>query len=468
MTLVFEPILTKGIAQISYLVGDTASGTAAVIDPRPDVEVYVELARKNGLAITHIVETHIQADYMSGSRELAERIGSAKIFLSREGEADYGFQHQPVHNGNAFPFGSVVLTARHTPGHTPEHLAYLLADNQHPETPWGVLTGDSLLVNSAARPDLLGEDMRERLVRELYQTLYGFYLGLGEEVIVYPGHSAGSACGAAIADRPMSTIGYERRYNPFLQFDDFETFRAFVLEGAPPIPSHYGRLKRLNRQGPPILAHLPSTPGLTPKAFKIAIEAGCLVLDVRSMHAFGGGHIPGAINIGAQPDLSVWAGEMLDPDRPILLVLEADEDLAYVQRLFLRTGFTNLAGYLVGGMTMWQNGAYPVEMLPQMSVQDLKAHAQQLQIVDVRSPQEWSDGHIPGATHAYLAHLREHLSELDPWKPTAVYCGSGYRASLAASLLQSHGFERVHSIPGSWQAWTNAGYPVEREERVSA
>lgn len=468
MTLVFEPVWTEGIAQISYFLGDTASGTAAVIDPRPDVEVYGQLARKHHLAITHIFETHIHADFMSGSRELAQRMGSAKVYLSREAEADYGFQHQPVHQGDSFEFGSLVLTARHTPGHTPEHLSYLLAEKAHPITPRGVLTGDSLLVNSAGRPDLLGEDMRERLVRELYQTLYGFYLGLSEDVLVYPCHGAGSACGAAIGDRLISTIGYERRFNPFLGFDDYDRFRTFVLEEAPPVPAHYGRLKRLNAQGPPVLAHLPSTPGLTPRAFKVAIEAGCMVVDTRSMNAFGGGHIAGAINIGAQPELSVWAGEMLDPDRPLLLVLEDDEALPDVLRLFLRTGFTNLAGYLVGGMTTWQNAGYPVETMAQIGVHDLRTYGRQMQILDVRSPQEWSQGRIPGALHAYVARLRDHLPEIDLWKPIAVYCDSGYRASIASSILQAHGFERVHNVLGSWQAWTNAGYPVEKEERVGA
>lgn len=468
MSLVFKPVFCEGIDQISYFLGDTTSGTAAVIDPRPDVDVYGQLARKHSLAITHILETHIQADFMSGSRELANRIGSAKIYLSREAEADYGFQHQPVHKGNSFEFGEVVLTAQHTPGHTPEHLAYLLTEKIRPETPWGVLTGDSLFVSSAGRPDLFGEDMRERLVRELYQTLYGFYLGLGDEVMIFPGHGAGSACGTAIGDRPMSTIGYERRFNPFLRFVDYESFRAFVLEGAPPVPAYYGRLKRLNAQGPPVLAHLPSTPGLTPRAFKVAIEAGCMVVDTRSMNAFGGGHIPGAISLGATPNLSVWAGEMLSPDQPLLLVLEGDEDLPHVLRLFLRTGFTNLAGYLVGGMQMWQNAGYPLESLAQISVHDLKTYGRQMQILDVRSPQEWSQGHIPGAMHAYLPRLRDHLPDIDLWKPIAVYCNSGYRASIAASLLQAHGFERVHNVPGSWQAWTSAGYPVEREERVSA
>ena len=210
MALRFKSFLTEGIAELSYLIGDSASGSAAVIDPRPDVGIYLETTREWGLSITHIFETHIHADFMSGSRELAARAGSAKIYVSHEGGAKYGFEHQGIKDGDRFELGSVLLTAHHTPGHTPEHMAYLAAEKPRPEEPWGVFTGDSLFVGSAGRPDLLGSGMADELASQLYNTLYGFYLKLGDGVIVHPAHGHGSPCGAAIGDRLTSTIGQER------------------------------------------------------------------------------------------------------------------------------------------------------------------------------------------------------------------------------------------------------------------
>jgi len=469
MTMVLESFMTKGIAQLSYLVGDDSAGTAAVIDPRPDVDVYVERARQNSLAITHIFETHIHADFMSGSRELAERVGSARMYLSREGGAEYGFEHEAIADGDQFEFGSVVLAARHTPSHTPEHLAFLIAQKERSDAPWGVFTGDSLFVESAGRPDLLGEDQAETLAERLFHTLRNFYLALEDHVIIYPGHGAGSACGASIGDRPRSTIGFERRFNPFLQIDDLEEFKRFVFEGAPPEPHHYKRLKKLNAKGPPVLGGLPRIPALPPRSFQAAASREATVVDTRSMLAFGGGHVPGALNLAALPELSVWAGEMLDPDSTLLLVPEHDHSLDGVLRLLLRTGFTRFGGYLAGGMRQWANKGLPIETTPQVSVQELRNVPRGVQVLDVRSPQEWNQGYIPGAKHYYVAEMREQLPELDRRRPVITYCNSGYRASLAASLLQAQGFSDVRNVPGSWQAWTNARFPVEHpSEKVEA
>lgn len=469
MTMVFESFLAKGIAQVSYLLGDDSTGTAAVVDPRADVDVYLDAAQRNSLTITHIFETHIHADFMSGARELAARVGSARMYLSREGAADYGFEHEPVADGDRFHFGSVVMTARHTPGHTPEHLSYLVAQTDRPNSPWGVLTGDSLFVESVGRPDLLGQEQSDELAEQLYHTLRDFYLQLDDRVAVYPGHGAGSACGAAIGERPTSTIGYERQFNPFLQLERLDEFKRFVFEGAPPVPHHYPRLKQLNAQGPPVLHGRPQCPGLTPRQFQAVANRGTPVIDTRSMLAFGGGHVPGAINLGGLPELSVWAGEMLDPDQPILVVLEEDRSLNKILALFLRTGFTQFAGYLVGGMRQWSNQGLPLHKTPQVSVHELRQDGRKVQLLDVRSPREWNEGRIPEATHFYVANLREGLPDLDKNRPVVTYCNSGYRASLAASLLQAHGFADVRNVPGSWQAWTNAGFPIEdAQEKVEA
>jgi hydroxyacylglutathione hydrolase len=461
--MIFEQLLTEGISQLSYLIGDDSAGTAAVIDPRPDAEIYVELARKHGVTITHIFETHIHADFMSGARELADRLGDAKICVSAEGGAEYGFEHTGVKNGDRFEFGTVVIQAAFTPSHTPEHMSYLLAEKGQEDIPWGICSGDCLFVGSAGRPDLLGDQETDKLAEELYETLYDFYMKLDDGVIVYPCHGAGSACGASIGDRPHSTIAREKRTNAFLQYEGKQDeFKRFVTEGAPPEPDHYSRLKKVNGQGPPVQHGLPRVPGLPAKEFEQAANRkGVQLVDTRHMLAFGGGHIQGAVNLGARAELSTWAGEMLDPEQPILLVLEDDTAVDHVVSLLFRCGFTKFAGYLVGGMTAWDNAGLPIQTLRQMSVHELHESKDGLQILDVRSPGEWEGGHVPGATHHYVAELNGGPDTLDKQKPVATYCASGYRASLAASLLQKNGFSDVRNVPGSWKAWTHADLPVE-------
>ena len=462
MSLVFKTIQTEGIAELSYLVGDDDEGIAAVFDPRADCDVYIEAAREAGVAITHIFETHIHADLVSGSRELCARLDSAKIYASGEGGAQYGFDPEKIKDGDRFTFGEVLVTARHTPGHTPEHMSYLLAEADHPDEPWAVLTGDSLFVSSAGRPDLLGEKHTKQLAEQQFHTLRDFYLKLPDHVMIYPNHGAGSPCGADIGARLSSTIGYERKFNKFLQFSDAKSFSDYAIKTAPPVPHYYPIMKKVNAEGPRVIGNLPRVPTLPPKAFKEAIEkkAGILV-DVRNMLAFGGGHVVGALNIGGTPILSIWAGWMLDPQEPILLVLEDDDDLERIVRLFVRTGYTKFGGYLIGGMKAWDAAGFPLERIGQMSVHELNERKSSLQVVDVRSPGEWKKGHVPGARHIFLPELGKRMSELDRNKPTAVYCGSGYRASIATSILKTQGFNELWNVPGSWEAWKKAKLPIE-------
>jgi hydroxyacylglutathione hydrolase len=459
MSLVFKTIQTEGIAELSYLLGDDDEGVGAIFDPRPDCDIYVEMAREAGLAITH---THIHADLVSGSRELGARLESAKIYVSEEGGAKYGFEHEKIKNGDRFTFGEVLVTAKHTPGHTPEHISYLLAEVDHADEPWAILTGDSLFVSSAGRPDLLGEKHTKQLAEQQFHTLHDFYLNLPDHVMIFPNHGAGSPCGADIGARLSSTIGYERKFNKFLQFKDVNSFTDYALNTAPPIPHYYPVMKKVNAEGPEILGGLPRVAGLPPKIFKEAIEKkrGVLV-DVRSILAFGGGHIAGALNIPGSPILSIWAGWMLDPNEPVLLVLENDDDLEKTLRLFVRTGYTKFAGYLIGGMKAWDAAGFRHEEIGQMTVHELNKRSGELQIVDVRSPGEWKKGHVPGARHIFLPEVRKRMSELDAKKTTAVYCGSGYRASIATSIMKPKGFAQLWNVPGSWEAWKKAKLPIE-------
>lgn len=464
MSLVFEHVLTEGIAQLSYLIGDDKTGEAAIIDARPDVDVYLKLARQHKVSITHIFETHIHADFLSGARELAARTRTGMVYASHEGGATYGYDAQPLKDGDRFELGSALLTARHTPGHTPEHMSYVVAEKEKPDAPWGIFTGDSLFVNSAGRPDLLGQGQAEELAAKLYDTLYSFYLKLDDGIIIMPGHGHGSPCGADIGDRLTSTIAQERRSNPFLQYaGKKKEFVDYALSTAPPEPTYYKRMKKVNASGPEVLGNLPIVAGLPTKAFRSMCEKGdAVVVDTRSMLAFGGGHITGALNIGGSPMLSIWTGWMIDPAKPVLLVLEDDADVEKVVALFVRVGHTKFAGYLVGGMNAWDNAGMPLTETNQMTVHDIRRNGKAIQIVDVRSPKEWEEGHIPGARHIFLPEVRKRAGELDKEKPVVAYCDSGYRASLASSILQAEGFANVLNVPGSWQAWKNAKYPVEK------
>lgn len=463
MSLVFEVIPTEGLAEISYLVGDDDEGVAAVFDPRADVDIYVKLAREKNVSITHIFETHIHADLISGARELCGQLESARIYVSHEGGAKYGFKNDKVKDGDEFKLGAVLITAKFTPGHTPEHMSYLLAEEDRPNTPWGVLSGDSLFVNSAGRPDLLGNKHTEQLAKQQFHTLRDFYLKLPDSVIVYPAHGSGSPCGAEIGDRLNSTIGYERPFNPFLQFNDEKSFLKYALDTAPPVPRYYPVMKKVNAKGPEILGGLPKVPALPPKEFEKAMKKKSNVLiDTRSMLAFGGAHIAGALNIGGSSMLSIWAGSLLDPEKPILLLLEDDNDLEKIVRLFIRTGFTRFAGYLVGGIKAWQTAGRPFEQVEQITVHELNEAGEDWQIVDVRSPGEWRKGHVPGAQHIFLPELARGAKKLKRTKPTVVYCASGYRASIGASILKQEGFSDVRNVPGSWHAWKQAGYPVDK------
>jgi hydroxyacylglutathione hydrolase len=457
--LIFETVRTDGLAHLSYLIGDRRSGRAVVIDPRRDVDIYLELARRHRLTITHALETHIHADFVSGSRELAARTGTARIHLSVEGGAHYGFSHEPLRDGTRIELGTLVLTSVHTPGHTPEHMSFLASEQGNP---WSFFSGDFLFADSVGRPDLLGADQTPSLARALYRSLRTALAPLPDDLPLYPAHGAGSPCGANIRDR-QSTIGYERRHNPALQFTDESAFIDWVLSTAPPMPRYYPRMKRINAQGPDVLNGLPAVEWLEPLAFHRRLAAGDVeLIDNRTMFGFGGGHIAKAWNLGPRPELSLWAGWMLDAEKPIALVLSREEDLQEVLRQFLRVGFTRFAGCLKGGMESWVTAGLPVEGLAQLPVQELNRllPSRDLQLLDVRTPHEWDEGHLPGARYLFLGELPKKLKGLNRNKPVVVYCASGYRSSLATSLLQANGFQKVQNVPGSYAAWTAARFPV--------
>lgn len=462
MALVLEQINVEGLAQLSYLVGDDTAGVAAVIDPRRDVTVYLDLARSRHVRITHIIETHIHADFVSGSHELQARTG-APIYGGKTN--DYQFNLRSLTEGDELSIGSATLKVLHTPGHTPEHISLLIFDAKQGNEPFGVFTGDTLFNLDVGRPDLLEPGTEKKQSAQLYQSVFGKLIPLGDRIEVYPCHGAGSSCGKSIGDRRQSTIGNERLFNPALQPRSQEDFIEWLLSDMPEPPRHYSRLKKVNAKGAPVKGCVPTLQPLAAKEFQERIkDENTIVVDTRSILAFGGGHIPGAVNIALESAFPNWIGWMIDPEKTLLLVVESERDINLVEEQLFRIGYDNLGGYLHSGMKTWETAGLPLKTISEWTVDILNQHKEDsnLTVLDVRSDQEFESGYVPNAKHIYLPHLEEHIHELDKERAIATYCGSGYRASIAASLLQKHGFEKVINIPGSWKAWKSSDLPVEK------
>ncbi len=462
-----KQFFVSGLGHSSYLIGSDRTREAAVVDPRRDYQAYVDEAREQGLRITHVLETHNHNDYVSGAKALAEAVGATHVASA---EAGLEFEHKGVREGDELRLGELSIRVLFTPGHTPEHVSYVVVDLARADAPVLVFTGGDLLVGSVGRPDLLGRELGERLAPLLYDSLHDKLLRLEDYVEVLPTHGAGSLCGKGIGGKLTTTIGYERRFNPALQRRSREEFVRFVLDGNPGIPSYYRRMRPTNQRGPERW-EAPEPLPLPPDEVRHLAGHGAVVLDVRSNVAFGGGHVPGALNVGLRGSFATWAGWLLPEDVPILLVLEHDDQWGEAVTQLARIGFTRVLGYLQGGMAAWTEAALPIERVEQWTVRDLRERLQEreLQVLDVRSDSEWNEGHIPGAKHIMLGDLPGRIGELDRTRETAVVCGSGYRSSAGTSLLERHGFERVYNVVGGMGAWNAAGYPTEREvERATA
>jgi len=457
--MIFETVKSEKLAQFSYVLGDESAGECIVIDPRRDVDAYIDLAHRNQVQIKAIVETHIHADFVSGSRELAAQTG-APIYGSARGE--YGFQILPLEEGDVLEAGSHHLEVLHTPGHTPEHISLLVSSGSG--SPWGLFTGDTLFAGEVGRPDLLGESVEKELAERLHHSLFEKILPLGDEIIVYPGHGEGSPCGAQIGERPTTTLGYERRHNPLLRNSDKDAFVSSVFDSLTPAPRYYSRMKEINAAGPPLLNGLPEIEPLSAEEFRDRMDdPDTVMVDTRTMAAFGGAHIPGALNIGEDESFPIWLGWMLDPRDRLLLVFPDEDSYKRVRRYLVRVGFDRAAGYLQDGINGWIDVGLPFERLTQMSVRELQASlesGENLQILDVRTESAYNQGHVPGAIQLYAPYVIEKLDQLDPDRPTAVYCTIGYRSSIVASQLQQQGFSDVRVVLGSMKAWRSAGFEL--------
>jgi len=454
--MLLKQIFIGKIAHSSYLLaGDEL---CAVIDPERDVEVYIREARSLGVDITHIFQTHLHADFISGHMDLAKKTG-AKIYAPKS--ANCTFDHVPLEEGDTVEIEDMVLSVLETPGHTPEHVCYVVTDTSRGKDPVGVFVGDTLFVGDVGRPDLF-PDMAQELAGNLYHSLHNKLMKLPDHCEVYPAHGAGSLCGRAMGAKRRSTIGYERKYNPALQIKDKAAFIKSLTEDMPPAPDHFSRCSDINRKGPARVADLPVMEELNADNFKKRTqEGGFQVLDARTYHAFGSQHIKGAWHLDLNGNFPTFAGWVLPTDKKFLVVADDYEKALEANLWARRVGVDSIVGYLDGGMVAWAVNGFPARHIRQISagfLHDMVTGHENFVLVDVRAPAEYEDSHIEGAINIPVADLRKRSDELDKNKLTVLVCSSGNRSSLGTSILEQHGFSNIYNLAGGMTGYSAAGF----------
>jgi hydroxyacylglutathione hydrolase len=464
--VLFERFEDKGLAQYSYAVGCEGVGLIAIVDPRRDIEVYLDFAASRHVRIAHVLETHIHADFASGARALGERTG-ATVHLSAydRGEVyEAAFEHSRLHDGETLSIGRVRFEVMHTPGHTPEHISFLLYDTARAASvPEILLSGDFLFVGSLGRPDLIGEDVKHHLAGLQYDSVQKLKR-LPDGLEVHPAHGAGSMCGAGLGGRPMSTLGFERIANPYLDPSlTREVFIERLLGNVPPFPPYYRRMKVLNSKGaPPVDAGRAERP-IAPAAFRDLVASGHVVIDLRDPVPFSDGHIAGAFGIGEGTSLSTWASWVVPYDTPLLLVTDHADHLREAARSLGRVGLDEVRGHLEGGMDGWRGAGLETSRTARQHPAELAAAlagGRPLRVLDVRNDDEWAEGHVCDAVHVMGGYLPDRAAEFAGLGPVAVVCASGYRSTVAASVLERAGVAGVVNVIGGMQAWKAAQLPV--------
>ncbi len=464
--MIFEQFYLGCLAHASYLIG--SEGEAVIVDPQRDVDIYIDAAREHGLRITHILETHLHADFVSGHMELAKRTG-ADIYLGAGSGAK--FPHVEANEGDQISAGKCRLKILSTPGHTGESICVVVTDTERSEQPYAVLTGDTMFIGEVGRPDLSETHTPAELAALLYDSLYDKLLKLPDDVLVYPAHGAGSMCGRNISSERFSTMGKQRKENYALQAKSCEEFVAMVTAELPARPAYFLRDVEMNRSGAATLSELQPIPALSSDEVAALQSAGALVLDTRSAGEFGASHVPSALNIGLGGQFASWAGSIIGLDKDIILVCADDENASEARMRLARVGIERTVGFLQGGMEAWSAAGKKVGRTPQLTPVELSKEMQRggaLIILDVRNPGEWRDGHIDGAQHHALNSLEHSLTELDPEGNYAVHCKGGYRSSIACSILQARGFRSVVNLAGGFDAWLAAGFPKTEETQTVA
>ena len=442
-----EKIKSQGLSHLSYILGD--KGMAAVIDPRRDCEIYLKIAGRHGCRISHIFETHRNEDYVIGSKELSTLTG-AQVFHGAGLPFTYG---RATRENDVFKLGNILLKTLETPGHTFESISLVLYDRKHGPDPLGVFTGDALFVGDVGRTDFFPDQMEE-VAGLLYDSIFNRILPLGDQVILYPAHGAGSVCGSKMADREFSTLGYEKRNNPILRIRNKNEFIRKKVAEKHARPPYFAKMEEYNLNGPPALGCLHPLKPMSAQDFEDNISRGMQVLDIRSAQAYAGVNVPGSISIPLDL-VPAYAGWFFSYDQDIGLVADSLDDLKPAVRYLVRIGFDRIAGYLHGSLGEWEiHGKYflSIPAIHAGEIQERMSEKKSFTLLDVRTEEEFRRAHLPGAQHIFLGDLESRLDEIGPRRPVTTFCGSGQRAIIAASVLQKHGFENVENCFGSIQA----------------
>lgn len=460
-----QQFFVEGLGCASYIVGCEAEGVAAVIDPDRNVQKYLEAADARGLKITHIIETHLHADHVSGNTDLAARSG-ADIYLHEASGAE--FNHKSLQDGEIIALGNIRLKVVHTPGHTPESITLLVSDTTRAEEPWLALTGDTLFVGDIGRPDLVGAEAANGLAADMYTSLFEKLLPLEDSLLVYPGHGAGSLCGKSIGSMRSTTLGFERKHNPALAPRELDEFVAFATSDLPEQPGNHKRIKSLNRAGVKPLGEVEPKPLSIREAIPY-FQRGAGLLDTRSKEDFVQAHVPGAVHLEADGQLSNRIGFIFSADVPVILLLSNPADYEKVVYSLARVGYDNVVGYLAEGLDVWEKMGLPltsgdIKDIEPVELNDLLIHGNGNRpvVVDVREPWEYQQGHIPGAVLMPLGQLSMRLGELDLDKPVAVICATGNRSQSASALLGQKGFKTIYNVLGGTTQWARSGLELER------
>jgi hydroxyacylglutathione hydrolase len=458
------------MAHASYMVGCQAMGEAIIVDPARDIEPYLQVAQENSLKIVAATETHIHADFLSGSRELAQRTG-AKLYLSDEGDENWKYEfaekyhYQLVKDGDTFKVGNIKFEVMHTPGHTPEHISFLVTDTAGANQPIGIFTGDFVFVGDVGRPDLLEEaagikGTAEPGARRMFQSLKRFK-ALPDHIQVWPAHGAGSACGKALGAVPSRTVGYEKLFNWAMAYEDEGQFVKALLTGQPEAPYYFAMMKKLNKVERNVLNRLPQPARLGLAELKQVLDKGAMVVDTRSADEFAAGHIPGTINIPLDNSFTNWAGWLVGYDQAFYLIgseptiRQAVRDLIYI-------GLDNIGGYFDPSILETWPGelqSYQTTTPTEIADEILKG---QVTVLDIRALSEWNEGHLPGAKHIMLGYLPNRIREIPTGKPVVVHCRTQNRSAIGASVLQAKGIPNVIKMRAGYQGWAAAGLPIER------
>lgn len=454
--MIFQQLRNEEAGCLSYVVGCGMAGTAAVVDPGRDfVDDYIAFARRKGLRITHIFDTHSHADHVSGNRELAAKTG-ASVYLSAAAGAL--FEHVPVKDGEEFTLGNVTLKVLDTPGHTPDSICLLVTDHARGPEPWLLFTGDALFIGDVGRTDFGGEAGPA----QFYESLFGKVLTLDDTVEIYPAHCSGSLCGRAMSAKGGSTLGFERRFNPALQLRTKEEFIRFMTAGVPPQPPNFQTIVAKNRGLLPIAEAKPCP--YTAEETHEALARGAWLVDVRDPGTFGEGHIPGALNVWIEsPQFADRVGWFVPRGTPVILVGQGPSDIERTVQALARVGLDEILGFLKWGMAEWRSASLPVETVSQVTVHELATFREkrpELVIIDVREFFEWLEGYIEGARHLPMLDAMRRFGELPPEHPKAAICSLGLRSSTVISALKQRGLQGWYNVSGGMTAWQKAGLPT--------